>query len=76
MFHISSLDRAEALRHEDPAEARNVTARGNLAVAYERQGLVPKAVEQYRTYIEQAPPGASRQMAERAIRELTGQPSD
>lgn len=53
-----------------------LTARGNLAVAYERQGLIEKAIEQYRAYVEQAPPGPSREMAERAIRELTGQTTD
>jgi tetratricopeptide (TPR) repeat protein len=47
-----------------------LTARGNLAVAYERQGKVLAAVEQYRRYVDDAPPGPSRQMAERALREL------
>jgi Tfp pilus assembly protein PilF len=50
-----------------------LTARGNLAVAYERTGLIPQAIEQYRKYVEQAPPGPSRQMAERALQELAGE---
>lgn len=47
-----------------------LTARGNLAIAYEREGLVAEAADQYRAYIENAPPGPSRQMAERALRRL------
>ncbi len=53
-----------------------LAARGNLAVAYERQGLIPEAVEQYRIYVEQAPPGVSRQKAERSITELLGEAPD
>ncbi len=48
-----------------------LTARGNLAVAYEREGLTAEAAEQYRAYIDNAAPGPSRQMAERALRRLT-----
>ena len=48
-----------------------LTARGNLAVAYEREGLVAKAAEQYQAYIDNAAPGPSRQMAERALKRLT-----
>jgi len=53
-----------------------LTARGNLAVAYERQGLIPEAAEQYRKYVEQAPPGAARQMAERALQRILGETAD
>ena len=53
-----------------------LTARGNLAVAYQRAGLIPEAVEQFRKYVEQAPPGPSRQMAERALRDLAGDTGD
>jgi tetratricopeptide (TPR) repeat protein len=48
-----------------------LTARGNLAVAYEREGLTAKASEQYRAYIDNAAPGPSRQMAELALKRLT-----
>ena len=48
-----------------------LTARGNLAVAYEREGLLAEAAEQYRAYIDNAAPGPSRQMAERALKRLT-----
>jgi tetratricopeptide (TPR) repeat protein len=47
-----------------------LTARGNLAVAYERLGMIPEAIEQYRMYVEEAPPGRGRDMARRALREL------
>jgi tetratricopeptide (TPR) repeat protein len=50
-----------------------LAARGNLAVAYERQGLTREAVEQYRRYVEQAPPGQSRERAERSIMEILGE---
>jgi tetratricopeptide (TPR) repeat protein len=48
-----------------------LTARGNLAVAYERQGMTAEASDQYRAYIESSPPGPLRQMAERALERLT-----
>jgi tetratricopeptide (TPR) repeat protein len=47
-----------------------LSARGNLAVACERSGLVSEAKEHYRRYISQAPPGRSRQMAEQALERL------
>jgi tetratricopeptide (TPR) repeat protein len=47
-----------------------LTARGNLAVAYEREGMLPQAIEQYRKYADQAPPGPQKQAAERALKEL------
>jgi tetratricopeptide (TPR) repeat protein len=67
---------ADYLERALKARPELLTARGNLAVAYERQGLTAKALEQYRAYIEQAPPGPSRQMAERALRELAAESPD
>jgi len=57
---------------EDALEIRPdlLSARGNLAVACERSGMVSEAMEHYRRYIAQAPPGPSRQMAEQALERL------
>ena len=49
-----------------------LSARGNLALALERKGLTRQAVEQYRVYLEIAPPGRSRDIAVRALDRLTG----
>jgi tetratricopeptide (TPR) repeat protein len=49
-----------------------LTARGNLAVAYERQGDVGKAMEHYTIYAETAPPGNLRERAKEALRRLGG----
>jgi len=59
---------------EDALEIRPdlLSARGNLAVACERIGLVSEAVQHYRQYIAQAPPGRSRQMAAQALERLQG----
>lgn len=48
-----------------------LNARGNLAVALERSGLKARAIEQYRIYLETAPPGRSRDIATRALQRLT-----
>jgi Flp pilus assembly protein TadD len=53
------------------ADPQMLTARGNLAVAYERIGDDARAAEQYRNYLEAAPPGASRDRAAAALRRLT-----
>jgi tetratricopeptide (TPR) repeat protein len=49
-----------------------LNARGNLAVALERKGLIEPAIEQYRIYLETAPPGRSRDIAAGALGRLTG----
>jgi tetratricopeptide (TPR) repeat protein len=61
---VASLQRALAV---DPSM---LTARGNLAVAYEARGMKPEAIEQYRAYLDSAPPGPSRDRAEEALRRL------
>lgn len=48
-----------------------LTARGNLAVAYERKGMDSKAAEHYRKYIEDSPAGPGRERAAAALRALT-----
>lgn len=53
------------------ADPQMLTARGNLAVAYERIGDDARAAEQYRNYLEASPPGASRDRAAAALRRLT-----
>jgi tetratricopeptide (TPR) repeat protein len=47
-----------------------LSARGNLAVAYERLGLTARAAEHYRLYVEDSPPGTSRDRAAEALRRL------
>jgi tetratricopeptide (TPR) repeat protein len=49
-----------------------LNARGNLAVALERNGLNTRAIEQYRIYLETAPPGRPRDLASRALERLAG----
>ena len=49
-----------------------LTARGNLAVAYERTGDEARAREAYRKYLETAPPGPTRDMAAAALKRLEG----
>ncbi|MGD9139950.1 MAG: tetratricopeptide repeat protein [bacterium] len=49
-----------------------LTARGNLAVAYERLGDEERAREHYHKYIQAAPPGPSRDRATAALRRLGG----
>jgi tetratricopeptide (TPR) repeat protein len=53
------------------ADPHLLTARGNLGVAYERVGDNARAAEQYRKYLETAPPDASRDRAAAALRRLT-----
>jgi tetratricopeptide (TPR) repeat protein len=50
-------------------------ARGNLAVALERQGLTDRAIAQYRIYLKTAPPGRSRDVALRALERLGVDPT-
>ena len=57
----------EAAVQHDP---QMLSARGNLAVALERKGLEGRAIEQYRIYLEIAPPGGSRDLAVRALERL------
>jgi tetratricopeptide (TPR) repeat protein len=64
----SAIVRLESALSIDP---QLLTARGNLAVAYEREGREKEAADQYRMYIRSAPPGPLRQMAERALGRLT-----
>jgi tetratricopeptide (TPR) repeat protein len=52
---------------------RLLTARGNLAVAYERMGDEARAALHYRKYLEVAPPGPHRERAAAALRRLTGE---
>ena len=47
-----------------------LSARGNLAVAYEARGLGREAAEQYRIYLETAPPGQARDRAAEALARL------
>ncbi len=49
-----------------------LTARGNLAVAYERTGDGARARETYRKYLETAPPGTARDQAQAALGRLEG----
>jgi tetratricopeptide (TPR) repeat protein len=49
-----------------------LNARGNLAVALERKGLEQQAIDQYRIYLETAPPGRARDIATRALERLAG----
>jgi tetratricopeptide (TPR) repeat protein len=49
-----------------------LNARGNLAVALERNGSTDRAIEQYRIYLETAPPGRASEIATRALERLTG----
>lgn len=49
-----------------------LTARGNLAVAFEAKGDAAAAAYHYRTYIEAAPPGDLRNQATRALNRLLG----
>jgi Tfp pilus assembly protein PilF len=49
-----------------------LNARGNLAVALERNGMEARAIEQYRIYLNSAPTGRSRDIATRALERLTG----
>jgi hypothetical protein len=41
-------------------------------VAYERKGLTERAIEQYRKYLESAPPGTLKDRAREAIEQLEG----
>jgi tetratricopeptide (TPR) repeat protein len=50
-----------------------LNARGNLAIALERNGMEARAIEQYRIYLETAPPGRSQDIATRALERLTGE---
>ena len=52
------------------ADPSQLTARGNLAVALERSGLIERAMAEYRTYISLAPPGRLRDRAAGALRML------
>ena len=63
----SAIVYLEAAVERDPSR---LNARGNLAVALERQGLTDRAIEQYRIYLETAPPGRSRDVALRALERL------
>jgi tetratricopeptide (TPR) repeat protein len=54
------------------ADRSLLSARGNLAIAYERKGQKAKAVEQYRAYVETAPPGPARQRASEALKRILG----
>jgi tetratricopeptide (TPR) repeat protein len=55
------------------ANPQLMIARGNLAVAYERMGDAARARDEYRKYLESAPPGPSRERAAEALRRL-GEP--
>ena len=73
LYHLRSDRPDSAIVYlEDALEARPdlLSARGNLAVACERTGLVSEAIGHYREYIAQAPPGSLRQMAEQALERL------
>jgi tetratricopeptide (TPR) repeat protein len=63
----SAIVYLEAAVELDP---KRLNARGNLAVALERKGLRDRAIEQYRIYLESAPPGRSRDVALRALERL------
>jgi tetratricopeptide (TPR) repeat protein len=47
-----------------------LAARGNLAFVFEIQGLTDRAVEEYRRYLEMAPPGRNRDRAGDALERL------
>jgi tetratricopeptide (TPR) repeat protein len=49
-----------------------LTARGNLAVTYERQGNTSKAIEHYSRYVETSSPGSLQDRANEALRRLRG----
>jgi len=72
---LRSDDVDSAIVYLEAAVERDLSllnARGNLAVALERMGLTDGAIEQYRIYLETAPPGRSRDVASRALERLTG----
>ncbi len=50
-----------------------LVARGNLAVALERKGLKEEAIKEYRALVRLAPPGAVKERALEAVRNLTGE---
>jgi tetratricopeptide (TPR) repeat protein len=69
----SAIVYLEVAVDRDPAR---LNTRGNLAVALERKGLRERAVEQYRIYLETAPPGGSRDVALRALERLGSDPEN
>jgi tetratricopeptide (TPR) repeat protein len=69
----SAIVYLEAAVEHDPSR---LNARGNLAVALERKGLINRAIEQYRIYLETAPPGRSQDVALRALERLGKTGSD
>jgi tetratricopeptide (TPR) repeat protein len=52
------------------ADPNLLAARGNLAIAYERAGDLARAREQYRKYVQTAPPGPARDRAAAALEAL------
>jgi tetratricopeptide (TPR) repeat protein len=76
---LRSDDVDSAIVYLEAAVARDpllLNARGNLAVALERNGFTARAVEQYRIYLETAPPGRSRDIAARALERLGSDPEN
>jgi tetratricopeptide (TPR) repeat protein len=70
-LRMDDLDRAIVnLKQALELDPTLLTARGNLAVAYERDGQPRKAIREYQEYIEIAPPGALRERAREAIEHL------
>jgi tetratricopeptide (TPR) repeat protein len=55
-------------------EPELLSARGNLAVAYERLGEHERAAREYRIYLKTAPPGPARDRAAEALTRLTASP--
>jgi tetratricopeptide (TPR) repeat protein len=71
-LRVGSLDSAIVyLGKAVEIEPSLLSARGNLALAFERKGLTEQAIEQYRLYLETAPPGRSRDIAVRALERLS-----
>ena len=72
-LRLDDLDRAtDCLRQALELDPSLLTARGNLAVAYERSGRTREAIVEYTKYMEAAPPGPLKERARQAIEELKG----
>lgn len=66
VFYLSSaLEKQPALS----------TARGNLALAFQRMGRKKEAMENYKIYIESAPEGEMKEKARKALEALTSEQS-
>jgi tetratricopeptide (TPR) repeat protein len=71
-LRLDSLDSAIVyLQDALQGDPSLLTARGNLAVAFERKGLREEAIREFQRYLETAPPGQHRTQALRALERLS-----